>query len=157
MPNNQQHDNAFANAPPITGSMHQVYSQRVRELALDIPLVGKLANPDRSATAKSRICGSSISVDLNLSGERVIDFRQTVRACMLGCCSASIFARNIIECTYHEVFSVREQLQRMLQCDGNPPAGNWSELDLFQFAISEKARHASILLVFDATISAFNK
>jgi NifU-like protein involved in Fe-S cluster formation len=45
----------------------------------------------------------------------------------------------------------------MLQNNGPVPRGEWSELGLFESAKDLKNRHQSILLVFDAVLSALGK
>jgi len=61
-----------------------IYTARMLELAADIPRLGRLAAPDASATAHSRLCGSTVTVDLRVSEGRVSDFAHDVQACALG-------------------------------------------------------------------------
>ena len=77
----------------------QIYNRRILELAADIPRLGRLDQPDATATAHSKLCGSTITVDLTLQDGRVADYAQEVRACALGQASASIMARNIVGST----------------------------------------------------------
>ena len=42
----------------------------------------------------------------------------------------------------------------MLQDNGPPPEGEWSDLALFEPAKNLKSRHESILLIFDAVLLA---
>ncbi len=67
-----------------------VYNKRILELAADIPRLGRLADAQGSATAHSRLCGSTITVDLSLDEGKVCDFAQELKACALGQASASI-------------------------------------------------------------------
>ncbi|MGZ8369027.1 MAG: iron-sulfur cluster assembly scaffold protein, partial [Rhodoplanes sp.] len=44
--------------------LNDVYNRRILELAGNIPRLGRLPNADASATAHSRLCGSTVTVDL---------------------------------------------------------------------------------------------
>src|SRR5262249_34481848 len=77
------------------GMLNEVYNKRIIELAGNIPRVGRLGDPDATATAHSKLCGSTVTVDLKMSGDEVTDFAHDVRACALGQASSSIMARNV--------------------------------------------------------------
>ncbi len=80
--------------------LDEVYNRRILELAGDIPRLGRLEKPDASATAHSKLCGSTVTVDLAMKGGKVVDFAHEVRACALGQASSSIMARNVIGSTF---------------------------------------------------------
>jgi NifU-like protein involved in Fe-S cluster formation len=44
--------------------LDDVYNDRILRLAADIPRIGRLDRPEASATAHSRLCGSTVTVDL---------------------------------------------------------------------------------------------
>lgn len=135
----------------------QIYNRRILELAADIPRLGRLDQPDATATAHSKLCGSTITVDLTLQDGRVADYAQEVRACALGQASASIMARNIVGSTPQELQEAREALRRMLKENGPPPGGKWADLAVLEPVRDYKARHASTLLAFDAVVDALEK
>ena len=135
----------------------QIYNRRILELAADIPRLGRLDQPDATATAHSKLCGSTITVDLTLQDGRVADYAQEVRACALGQASASIMARNIVGSTPQELREAREDLRRMLKENGPPPGGKWADLAMLEPVRDYKARHASTLLAFDAVVDALEK
>src|SRR5262245_64243791 len=58
--------------------LNEVYNSRILELAGNIPRLGRLANPDASATAHSKLCGSTVTVDLKMDGDTVTDFSHEV-------------------------------------------------------------------------------
>ena len=130
--------------------LDQIYSARIIELAAHIPAAERLADPDASARAHSKLCGSTVTVDVKMTDGRVSEFGQTVKACLLGQAAASIMARNIIGSTAEELRAVGKQMREMLKADGPPPDGRWSDLAILQPVRDYKARHASTLLVFDA-------
>ena len=47
--------------------LSDLYSQRILEIAANQPIPGRLASPDASARKVSRVCGSSIEVDIAVS------------------------------------------------------------------------------------------
>jgi len=131
-----------------------IYNNRVLELAADIPRLGRLAHPDATATAHSRLCGSTVTIDLSLSDGRVSDFAHDVRACALGQASSSLMARHIVGATPAELIALRETMIRMLKANGPPPTGKWAEFAVLEPVRDYKARHASTLLTFDAVVQA---
>lgn len=130
--------------------LNAIYNTRILELAADIPRGERLAGPDATATAHSKLCGSTITVDLKLEGDRIAEFGQTVRACLLGQASASIVGREIVGSTVAEIRAVAETMRKMLKEGGPPPTGRWSDLAMLEPVKDYKARHASTLLIFEA-------
>ena len=137
--------------------LNEIYNKRILELAADIPRLGHLDNPDASATAHSKLCGSTVTVDVRMRDGRVADFAHDVKACALGQASSSIMARNVIGSTPQELAEVREQMRRMLKENGAPPAGKWADAAVLEPVRDYKARHASTLLTFDAVVEAVGK
>ena len=134
-----------------------VYNRKILELAGNIPRLGRLDRPQASATAQSRLCGSVITVDLVLDGDRVADFAHDVKACALGQASASVLARNVVGATTAEIRAAREAVRAMLKDDGPPPEGRFADMAHLEPVRDYKARHASTLLPFDATLAAIEK
>jgi NifU-like protein involved in Fe-S cluster formation len=134
--------------------LNEIYNQRILELAANIPRTERLSGADASATAHSKLCGSTISIDIKLAGGRVSDFGQTVKACLLGQAAASVMARNIIGSDAHELREVGAAMRQMLKAGGPPPGGRWADLAVLEPVRDFKARHASTLLVFDAVETA---
>jgi NifU-like protein involved in Fe-S cluster formation len=134
--------------------LNEIYNNRILELAANIGAVERLADADATATAHSKLCGSTVTVDLKMDGEVVAAFGQTVKACLLGQAAASVMARNIIGTGAEELREVGGAMRRMLKQGGAPPAGRWADLAVLQPVKDYKARHASTLLVFDAVEAA---
>jgi NifU-like protein involved in Fe-S cluster formation len=137
--------------------LNDIYNQRILELAADIPRLGRLSAPDATATAHSRLCGSTVTVDLTARGGVVTDFAHDVKACALGQASSSIMARNVVGSSITELREVREAMRRMLKENGTPPQGRWADLAVLEPVRDYKARHASTLLTFDAVLDALEK
>ena len=134
--------------------INDVYNTRILELAGNIPRLGRLATPDASATAHSKLCGSTVTVDLRMNGDEVIDFAHDVKACALGQASSSIMARHVIGAKAGELRALRESVRKMLKENGAPPGGKWADIAVLEPVRDYKARHASTLLTFDAVVDA---
>ena len=134
--------------------LNDIYNKRIIELAGNIPRLGRLPDPDASATAHSKLCGSTVKVDLKMEGSVVTDFAHDVKACALGQASSSIMASHVVGSTADELRELRETVRRMLKENGKPPEGKWSDVALLEPVRDYKARHASTLLTFDAVVDA---
>jgi NifU-like protein involved in Fe-S cluster formation len=138
--------------------LNEVYNKRIIELAGTIPRIGRLANPDATATAHSRLCGSTVTVDLKMDGDTVTDFAHEVKACALGQASSSIMARHVIGSNARELREMRETVRKMLKEDGAPPtSGKWADIAVLEPVRDYKARHASTMLTFDAVVDAIGQ
>ncbi len=131
--------------------LNEMYNTRIFELAAEIPRQERLPDADASATAHSKLCGSTVSIDLKVDGAgRVSAFGQTVKACLLGQAAASVMGREIVGSDAEELRDIGRTMRRMLKEDGPPPTGRWADLGVLQPVKDYKARHASTLLIFDA-------
>lgn len=137
--------------------LNEIYNRRILELAADIPHLGRLENPDATARAHSKLCGSTVTVDVKLEGGVVTAFAHDVKACALGQASSSIMGRHVIGSTVDELRAVRAAASRMLKADGEAPDGKWQDLKILEPLREFKARHASILLTFDAVVDALDQ
>ena len=137
--------------------LDDIYNKRVLELAADIPRLGRPTAPDASARAHSRLCGSTVTVDLCVRDGRVSDFAHDVRACALGQASSSLMARGIMGATPEELVELRETMLRMLKANGPPPQGKWADFAALEPVRDFKARHASTMLTFDAVVDALGQ
>src|SRR5580692_3718271 len=127
--------------------LNEVYNRRIIELAGTIPRIGRLSEPDASATAHSRLCGATVT-----------DFAHEVKACALGQASSSIMASHIIGSSAEELRTLREGVRKMLKENGAPPAdGKWADIAVLEPVRDYKARHASTLLTFDAVVDAIGQ
>ena len=137
--------------------LNDVYNRRVIELAASIPRIGRLAAADATATTHSRLCGSTVTVDLCVRDGRVSDFAHDVRACALGQASSSLMARGVVGATPAELVELRETMLRMLKANGPPPQGKWADFAVLEPVRDFKARHASTMLTFDAVVDALGQ
>ncbi|MEM7460565.1 MAG: iron-sulfur cluster assembly scaffold protein [Pseudomonadota bacterium] len=136
--------------------MVDLYHNRVLELAADIPNVGTLADAHGSAIKVSRICGSTVRVDVTLAddGETVTGIAVDPKACALGQAATAILSEHAIGSTYAELIEVRDQLRAMLKDGGAPPRGRFYELRHLEGVRDYPPRHASTMLAFEAILDA---
>ena len=137
--------------------LNDIYNKRIIELAGNIPRLGRLPDPDASATAHSKLCGSTVKIDLKMDGPVVTDFAHDVKACALGQASSSIMASHVVGSTASELRELRETVRKMLKENGAPPQGKWADIALLEPVRDYKARHASTMLTFDAVVDAIGQ
>ncbi|MBV9114664.1 MAG: iron-sulfur cluster assembly scaffold protein [Hyphomicrobiales bacterium] len=137
--------------------LNDIYNAKILSFAANIPRLGRLSRPQASATAHSKLCGSTVTVDLSMDGDMVSDFAHDVKACALGQASSSIMAHHVVGATSTELRDLREKMRAMLKEKGPPPSGKWKDLEILEPVRDYKARHASTLLTFDAVVEAIGK
>ncbi len=129
--------------------LEDVYSKKILALAGNIPRLGRLEHPDATATGYSRLCGSTVTVDIVMDGDRIVDFAHDVKACALGQASSSLMASHVIGITSAELRDLRAKMYAMLKEDALID-GKWADFICFQPVRDIPSRHASTLLTFDA-------
>lgn len=131
-----------------------LYSGRILALAADIPHLGRLEAPQASVKRRSPLCGSTVTVDLDVAQGRVVRFAQDVKACALGQASAAILGGAVLGASLEEIARGRDELLAMLKSDGPAPQAPFEGLEVLIPAREYKNRHASIMLALDATLEA---
>ena len=116
-----------------------------------------LTIPTRRRRAHSKLCGSTVTVDLKMQDGVVTDFAHEVKACALGQASSSIMAQNVVGASSEELRAVRETMRKMLKENGAPPEGRFADLKYLEPVRDYKARHASTMLTFDAVVDAIGQ
>src|SRR3972149_4426444 len=137
--------------------LNEVYNDRILDLAGNIPRLGRLPAPDATATAHSKLCGSTVTVDVKMADGTVSDFAHDVKACALGQASSSIMARHVIGAKPAELRELRETVRKMLKENGAPPSGKWADIAVLEPVRDYKPRHASTMLTFDAVVKAVDE
>lgn len=133
----------------------ELYNEKILDFAANIPRLGRLPEPDGTASVRSRLCGSTVAVDVNVEDDKVADFAHDVKACALGQASSSIMARHVVGATLEELREVHDTMRAMLKEGGPPPTGKWADLAYLEPVKDHRARHASTMLTFEATVEAF--
>lgn len=137
--------------------INDVYSTKILAFAGNITRIGRLENPDASAKAHSRLCGSTVTVDICMDDDVIVDFAHEVKACALGQASSAIMAQHVIGTNSSEIKAVRQALMKMLKENGEPPEGRFEDLKYLLPVRDFKARHASTMLTFDAVVDAIEQ
>ena len=134
--------------------LNDIYNRRILELAGNIPRLGRLATPQATSRQHSKLCGSTVTVDLSLAGGRVSEYAQEVKACALGQAAAAIVGRHVVGSTPAELRDVRDRVRAMLKDNGPAPEGAWADAAVLEPVRDFRARHASTLLAFEAAAAA---
>jgi len=138
--------------------LSDLYSEKILEIAGNQPIPGRLADADASARRVSRVCGSTIEVDIRVMAGVITGYGHEIQACALGQTSAAVVATNVVGTSVEEFRRVRDEMTAMLKADGPPPAGErWGDLKYLQPVREYRPRHTSTLLVFDAVCDALDK
>ncbi len=136
--------------------LDDVYNAKILELAGNISRIGRLEKPDASVKVHSKLCGSTVIVDLKVERDGdemvVVDFAHDVKACALGQAASAIMAKNIIGAKSNELNKLRDDINAMLKGSGPPPEGRFEECKYLEPVRDYKARHASTMLTFDAVV-----
>jgi len=131
-----------------------LYNRDLLRLAAAIPHLVRLERPQASVAKASPVCGSRVTVDLALDEEgRVAALGMEVKACALGQASASLMGAHAEGRTGEELAEARDALAAYL-AGGRDDPGPWPGLAVFADARRFPARHASILLAFEAAAEA---
>ena len=138
-------------SPIVTSAL---YNRDILRLAASIPHQRRLDEPQASVERRSPVCGSRVVVDVVTDGEgRVSALGQEVRACALGQASAALMGAAAVGLRPGELAAARDALADYLSGARDEP-GAWPGLELLAGARSFPARHASILLPFEAVAQA---
>jgi NifU-like protein involved in Fe-S cluster formation len=137
--------------------INDVYNAKILGFAGNIARIGRLNHPDATAKAHSKLCGSTVTVDLKMADGVVTDFAHDVKACALGQASSSIMAQHVVGASAEELRTVRDAMLKMLKENGAPPDGRFADLKYLEPVRDYKARHASTMLTFDAVVDAIGQ
>ncbi|MFN4172495.1 MAG: iron-sulfur cluster assembly scaffold protein [Pseudorhodobacter sp.] len=130
-----------------------LYSGRILALAADVPFPGRLEAPQASVRKRSPLCGSTVTVDLDMDQGRVVRFAQDVKACALGQAAAAVVGHAVMGRSRAELEAARDGLRAMLKGGAVPPAP-FDGFEVLTPARDFKNRHASILLAIEAAAEA---
>lgn len=134
----------------------KLYSGRILALAADIPHLGRLEAPDASVTRRSPLCGSSVTVDVQMKDGKLDALGQDVKACALGQAAAAVTAAAAIGTSLETIQQGRDQLKAMLKGKGGVPDAPFDGFEVLTPAVEYKNRHASIMLSIEALAEAMN-
>jgi NifU-like protein involved in Fe-S cluster formation len=129
-----------------------LYTIEILRLAGSLPDPKRLERVDGRSEQRSPTCGSSVVVEVQVDGGRVVAISQTVRACAFGQASAALVAQHAVGRNRKEIAEASAYLAAWLEGRRND-AGGWG-LEALAPARSRKSRHGAILLPFRALLAA---
>lgn len=135
----------------------KLYSARILALAADMPRTTRLEAPHATARKRAPLCGSTVTVDIRVEGDRVTDYGQDVKACALGQASAAVIGAAVVGQDVATIRKGRDQLLAMLKEGGPAPEAPFDGLEVLEPAKDYRNRHASIMLAFEATLDALEQ
>ncbi|MEM8980089.1 MAG: iron-sulfur cluster assembly scaffold protein [Pseudomonadota bacterium] len=135
----------------------KLYSARILALAADAPDAPRLENPGATVKKRSPLCGSTVTVDLNLTDGQISAYGQEVKACALGQAAAAVVASGIVGASASDVREARDALHAMLKTGSDAPSAPFDGLEALRPAQDYKNRHASIMLALDASVEALDQ
>lgn len=131
-----------------------LYNTQILRLAAEIPFHQRLADPAASVEKRSPVCGSRVTVDIDLDNEgRVAAVGMLVHACALGQASASLMGAHVIGRDAVMIAAARDQLTAWLAGERDAPP-DWPGMEIFTPALPHRGRHAAIRLAFEAAAEA---
>ena len=119
-------------------------------------MVGRLAEADGVAERRSVTCGSRVVASVRTNGGQVADAALEAHSCALGQASAAIVLSHVAGMTHADLADLRARIKAGLDGEGTWPT-DWPELAHLQPARAYPARHAAILLPYDAIIAAIEE
>ena len=137
----------------MTDALFKLYTRDILRLAGAIARVGRLDDADGEATRTSRLCGSTMTVEIAVEDGRITDYAQRIQACAFGQASAALFAETAPGRNVGEVEAGYAQVEAFLK-GGAAPSGVWSDFERLEPVRKVKARHGAVLLPFETTLAA---
>lgn len=134
-----------------------LYDRGIRELAACADATPRLVDPDATATADSRLCGSRLTSDIRVRDGRIVAYGHRVRACLVGQASAALLARLVIgqqvAFLHLGTAAMRAVLSGQLMTEPDP----WQALEIFSPVADFPSRHGAVLLPFEAVEKALRQ
>ena len=134
-----------------------LYTNNILELASTIPITTRLKHPDVSVTKRTAICGSSITLDLNVVDSKITEVGLDIKACALGQASACIFLTDAVGTNFDTILELRRNLKTFLETGTFLIKNPFARYKYFKPAQKVPYRHDSVLLILDASIEALQK
>lgn len=132
-----------------------LYTTEILRLAASLSEPRALEREDGRAELRSRTCGSTIAVAVELAGGRVVSLSQQVHACAFGQASAALLEQGAHGRNRSEIKDAHDRLSAWLEGSSDEP-GDWPRVAALAPARSHTSRHGAILLPFRALLAAID-
>lgn len=137
--------------------LDDLYSSKLLALSANISHLGTLDAPQGQSTRHARLCGSVVSADVVMRDGVVVEFAQDVKACALGQASAAVLGQGIVGASLDDVAVARDGLRALLTGEDATFDARFADLAIFEGVRDYKARHASVMLAFEAASEAMDQ
>ena len=135
--------------------MSALYTPEMLALSTRLSSYPWSADLARQAQARSAICGSAISIGLDLDESgRVSKIGLKVSACAVGQSSAAILAHAVQGASLDDLAATLRDLRLWLADEGDLPA--WPKLEVIEGARPHAGRHGALLLPWEAAVKALS-
>jgi NifU-like protein involved in Fe-S cluster formation len=139
-----------------SATTHRLYSIEILRLATSLPHHDTLENHNGTATCRSPVCGSEMTVDVTMDdANQIAALAIRAKACALGQASAAVLRAKAPGRNAAHIVQVRDNLKAALQQGSGDLV--WAALEPFRYASDFPARHGAIMLPFDTLIAALEK
>ncbi|MEO5706933.1 MAG: iron-sulfur cluster assembly scaffold protein [Alteraurantiacibacter sp.] len=136
-------------------SAERLYTPELLALTLELARWPAMENLPLHGDARAPTCGSTLSLDLALDAEGLIEtLGLRVRACAVGQASAALFARHALGSDLATLQGMHDRIEGWLE--GEAPLPDWPGLSMIEPARSYPARHGAIILPWKAAIAALS-
>lgn len=126
-----------------------LYTLDILRLAAATASLQRLDHPQGSAEKRSLVCGSRVTIEVDLDAGKIAQLGGTVSACAFGQAATALLAQSAIGATENDLAEAATALETYLKNKRDDP-GRWPGLAIFDRARAHPGRHAAILLPFEA-------
>lgn len=133
-----------------------LYSAEILAKAMELAAHPWSAGATWQGAARSRSCGSAIELSIETDkAERITAVGVRPHACAVGQAAAAVFVASALGRDRDEIALARAAIADWLAGAGSQP--DWPGIEVLGPALAYPARHAAILLAWDAALMALGK
>lgn len=137
------------------GGAEKLYTHEILGLAVALADFPSLEIAEYSATARSRSCGSTLTISLACDTKGAVsNIGLTVTACAIGQAAAVVFANQAVGRSLAQILSARTELAQWLSGQAKLP--DWPDMEVLHHARDYPGRHEAILLPWRAAVEALS-
>ena len=134
--------------------MSKLYTPEMLSLATQLANYPLSGSYDKTAQARSKICGSSLSIGLDVHDGVIAGIGLKVAACAVGQSSAAILAGSAVDKSVEDITQTHNALRAWL--DGEADLPQWPGLKALAGARDHTGRHDALILPWEAAILALS-
>lgn len=131
-----------------------LYQEAIIALAKKARALGRLDEPDRTATVDNPLCGDRVTLDFRLDGDRVVEIGHRTRGCLLCEASAFLIADHGTGQDRQVLKALAPKVMSGIGRPDTPFADLWPGLQALEPVRNFKSRHDCVTLPFKALLQA---